>query len=221
MDICLESGQVIALVGSNGAGKTTLLRVLAGLQSYRGEMGIYSGTASGNGALKEPQFGLVFQNPDLQFFNASVGEEIRYRLDHFEPAVYGWLLDLLGLRSYETVPPLLLSEGEKRRLALAIVLMRQPAHGILLDEPSLGQDAHHKAILKTALRRVAESGRLVILATHDLELASFADQILLLRQTLAGPGGLLASGPARQLFGNAAAWEEAGLRLPHWIGVRP
>ncbi|MBN1813852.1 MAG: ABC transporter ATP-binding protein, partial [Anaerolineae bacterium] len=124
-------GCVVAIVGRNGVGKTTLLRALTGLQAH-------TGTVTIDG--KPPDLGLVFQNPDLQIFNPTVREEILYRVPEPDMALYAWALQVLGLERYENTPPLLLSEGEKKRVALATVLMRQPRHGILLDEPSLGQD---------------------------------------------------------------------------------
>ena len=68
-------------------------------------------------------------------------------------------------------PPLLLSEGEKRRVALATMLMLRPRHGVLLDEPALGQDTEHKSLLVRLLRSLAATGQVVAFSTHDIELA--------------------------------------------------
>jgi energy-coupling factor transport system ATP-binding protein len=200
-----DGGQVIAIVGRNGVGKTTLLRALTGLQQH-------SGAASAGGG--RPEFGLVFQNADLQLFNASVRDEILYRLPQPDMVYYAWLLQTLGLSLYEHTPPLLLSEGEKRRVALATALMRRPRHGLLLDEPALGQDAVHKARLVYLAHALAETGRLVILTTHDLNLAAQADRLLLL-----GPGGFVADGPPAQVLRDQAAWEQLGLFVPEWVKV--
>jgi energy-coupling factor transport system ATP-binding protein len=106
----------------------------------------------------------------------------------------------------------LLSEGEKKRLALALVLMQQPSHGLLLDEPSLGQDQGHKDTLVRLLRSVADSGRVVILTTHDLALASRADRMVLL-----GSQGVVIEGPTHQVLGETAAWDAIGIHLPDWF----
>ena len=198
-----QSGEIVALVGRNGVGKTTLLRALAGLQTF-------AGSAEVNG--RPPQFGLVFQNPDWQLFNPSVREEILYRLPEPDMSRYRQLLAALGLGPYEQTPPLLLSEGEKKRLALATVLMRQPAHGVLLDEPTLGQDAAHKAILLRLLRQIADSGQLVLITTHDLAVAAQCDRLVLL-----GDEGVLADDRPDIVFANSAAWARAGLLLPEWL----
>jgi energy-coupling factor transporter ATP-binding protein EcfA2 len=207
MNISVAGGKVVALVGRNGVGKTTLLRALTGIQKFQGA--IYART---NGTRVKPSFGLVYQNPDLQLFNASVREEILFRIPDPDMDFYEWLIDALGLAAYQDTPPLLLSEGEKRRVALATVLMRRPQHGILLDEPSLGQDRAHKQVLLNVVRALAQAGQLVVMATHDLELASQADRLVLL-----GQEGIVAAGPPDELMRAKHLWEEIGLLLPNWL----
>jgi energy-coupling factor transport system ATP-binding protein len=202
LSCALEAGQVVAIVGRNGVGKTTLLRALAGLQQHGGSVRMHG---------MQPDFGLAFQNADLQLFNATVREEILYRVTEPDMRLYGWLIQSLGLARYEDMPPLLLSEGEKKRLALATVLMRRPRHGLLLDEPALGQDMAHKMGLIAVARALARSGQLVILTTHDLPLAAQADWLMLL-----GPEGFVAEGPPRELLAQNAPWAKLGLTVPDW-----
>ena len=203
LNLSLDSGQVVAIVGRNGVGKTTLLRALAGLQKYSGKTKVISAEYDQN-----PDFGMVFQNPDFP----SVREELLYRLPDADLAYYAELIALLGLESYENTPPLLLSEGEKKRVALGLVLMRQPKHGVLLDEPSLGQDCVHKDTLIHILRALANSGQLVIITTHDLTLAKQADRLILL-----GDDGVIADGKPKLVFDDTSAWARAGLHLPDWF----
>ncbi len=198
-------GQIVAIVGRNGVGKTTLLRALTGLQEFNGRVTVNN---------EPPDFGLVFQNPDLQLFNASVRDEILYRLPNPDLDRYQSLLAALGLTLYETTPPLLLSEGEKKRLALATVLMRQPRHGLLLDEPSLGQDAAHKEMLLRLLHQVAAAGQLVLITTHDIALAAQADRLILL-----GSDGFVADGPPQMVLADATAWQRVGLAVPDWFSL--
>ena len=206
IDFTAASGELVAIVGQNGVGKTTLLRAVAGLQSYRGSIELH-----GSPGVEEPDLGLVFENPDLQLFNASVEKEITYRIEAPDFNYYRWLLHSLGLTPYEQASPLLLSEGEKKRLALAAVLMRNPAHGVLLDEPSLGQDMTHKQLLVKMLRKYAESGKVTIFATHDLHLTYQADKIIVL-----GKNSLIAAGNPQALYRQKSVWKEAGLVLPGW-----
>jgi energy-coupling factor transport system ATP-binding protein len=205
IDLELAGGQVTALVGVNGSGKTTLLRALVGLQRHEGSVVVTTGD--------EPDLGMVFQNPDLQLFNPTVREEMRYRMDAPDETLYGWLLSRLGLVRYEGASPLLLSEGEKKRLCLALVLQRRPQHGVLLDEPTLGQDDAHRATLGRMARSLAGSGRLVLTATHDLSWAAhYADRMLVLHD-----GRIVASGEPAALLRDAALWALVGLRVPAWV----
>jgi energy-coupling factor transport system ATP-binding protein len=203
------SGQVIALVGRNGSGKTTLLRALAGLQNYQGTIRCSDGD---NGNDSFPHFNMVFQNPDTQLFNPTVREEILYKLPNYNQDLYTWLIEALDLKRYEDTQPLLLSEGEKRRVALATAIMHPYKHGVLLDEPSLGQDRVHKDFLIRLLREMAKAGWFVLFTTHDLELASQADRMLLLTEQ-----GVICDGPTKEVLNNQHAWCEAGLFLPPWI----
>ena len=91
--------------------------------------------------------------------------------------------------------------------------MRQPAHGLLLDEPSLGQDQLHKTILIRLLRTLADTGQLVMMTTHDLTLASHADRLILL-----GPGGeVIADGLTDTVLNDSSAWQRTGILLPEWF----
>jgi len=203
----LQGGQVTAIVGRNGVGKTTLLRLLAGLQPYSGELVVCSDNRP-----EHPQLGIVFQNPDLQLFNPSVRDEILYHVDQPDLDLYHCLLVALDLERYEQAPPLLLSEGEKRRVALATVLMLRPRHGVLLDEPALGLDTYHKSLLLRLLRALAAAGQVVVFSTHDIELAAHADRLYLL-----GSQGIVGSGAPKELLLQTGLWAQLGLQIPDWV----
>ena len=206
-NVCLEltGGQIIALVGVNGSGKTTLLRSLVGLQRHEGKIEVSDG-----GTL---DLGLVYQNPDLQLFNPTVREEMLYRVAAPDEEWYRWLMARLGLERYQASSPLLLSEGEKKRLCLAMVLMRRPRHGVLLDEPTLGQDNRHRALLGRTVKGLADAGRLVVVATHDLAWAAhYATLMLVVHE-----GHIIASGAPDTLLGDAGLWQRVNLRVPDWV----
>jgi energy-coupling factor transport system ATP-binding protein len=208
IDLDLAGGQVVALVGANGSGKTTLLRALAGLQPHTGRI-----TGFSTGSRGKPRLGLAFQNPDRQIFNATVRQEVLFGLPDYDVRLYRGVLALLGLGPYEETPPLLLSEGEKKRLALATVLMRPGLSGICLDEPTLGQDEGHRRLLGLVLHRLASAGYLCLVATHDLGWAlQWADRLLMLRE-----GRLAACGEPRAVFERRDLWAQAGLLLPPWV----
>jgi energy-coupling factor transport system ATP-binding protein len=210
IDLELAGGQVVAVVGANGSGKTTLLRALSGLQEHSGRV---TGFVSGSGAA--PRLGLAFQNPDRQIFNATVRQEILFGLERPDERLYRRVVGLLGLAPYEDRAPLLLSEGEKKRLALATVLVRPELSGVCLDEPTLGQDERHRLLLGETLQRLAEAGYLCLVATHDLEWAArWCGRLLLLEG-----GRLLAAGDAQAILSRRELWARSGLLLPP--GVMP
>lgn len=175
IELDLAGGQVVAVAGPNGSGKTTLLRALAGLQPHDGRI-----TGSAHGA---PRLGLCFQNADRQIFNPTVRQELLFGLTRYDQDFYRCILELLGLAPYENTPPLLLSEGEKKRLALAIVLLRPGLCGVCLDEPTLGQDAGQRRILGQIVQHLAAAGYLCLVATHDVEWAGqWSDHVLMLQE---------------------------------------
>ncbi len=210
IDLALSGGQVVAVVGANGAGKTTLLRVVAGLQAHSGRL-----TGSIDGCARQPRVGLCFQNPDRQIFNPTVRDEILFGLAEHDEGVYRSILTLLGLAAYEDTRPLLLSEGEKKRLALATLLIRPGLCGVCLDEPTLGQDARHRRLLGRIVKRLAAAGYLCLIATHDLAWAAeWADQLLMLHA-----GRLVAAGTPPSVLGRQT-WHRAGLLLPNNLVTR-
>ncbi len=164
LDLELRGGSAVALLGPNGAGKTTLLRALCGLLRHEGRI-----SRRVDGIERRGVVGLCFQNADHQIFNGSVREELRYAVDRVDEDHYRGLLELLALSHLERRQPLLLSEGEKKRLAIGLLLMRPGLHGICLDEPTLGQDAAHRRSLGQTIRRLVEAGYLCVVATHDEE----------------------------------------------------
>ncbi len=103
--------------------------------------------------------------------------------------------------------PSALASGERAELG-----QTAPAHGLLLDEPTLGQDAAHKTILLRLLRQIAHSGQLVLITTHDLVLAAQCDRLVLL-----GDHGILADGSPQEVFTQTRAWQRAGLKVPNWL----
>lgn len=179
ISLSFSNGEIIAIIGPNGAGKTTFFRTLAGFQSYRGRILVKETP------LKEIplDMGMVFQNPDVQLFNPTIKEELLYGLPAIEREVYQELIAFLELDKYASSSPLLLSEGEKKRLSLGIALLRQPRHGFMLDEPTFGQDEVIKNFCGEMLRSLAQKGYACLVATHDMEWAkAYASRFVVIRK---------------------------------------
>ena len=173
----LREGEAVAITGLNGAGKTTALRVLGGLIAPQ------SGTVEYLEQSVEPHriparalvnlASSVLQNPSYGFGNGTVGDEAPA---HERAAV--------GLRGMDRRHPQSLSGGERRRLAIASALSREPRI-LLLDEPSFGQDAHSWHDLLDRLRDYLDAGGSIVLASHDqLLVRSLAHRVIHLGETL-------------------------------------
>ncbi len=175
----VQPGESVALMGRNGAGKSTLLRHAAGLlEPTRGRI-----SSAGRVAL-------LLQNPGDYFVRERVAEEA--------PA---HALAAVGLAEMAQRNPRDLSGGERQRLALAIVTGSGEEPALLaLDEPTRGMDREAKAELARELRRRAERGQAVIVATHDPEFAAAcADRAILMAD-----GRVIADGTAAELL--AGGW---------------
>ncbi len=169
-DVRLHRGETIALVGTNGAGKTTLLRLLAGLaRPERGQI-----TDDGGMPVPRSRIGMLLQNADDALFCRTVREEVAYSahaLTRYDAAWIAMLIARFALEPLLERPPLSLSDGEKRRVALAAMLAHRPDI-VLLDEPTAGQDRQRRIALAAVLATLRAEGVGVILATHDMEFAA-------------------------------------------------
>jgi len=176
VDLTLQRNDTLALMGSNGSGKTTLGKLIMGLLQPTAGKVCLDGRPVQEYSLAERgrRVGYVFQNPERQFFAASVADEIGFALGFrgFSPAEVeervAELLAFFELEQYAQAFPFHLSHGEKQRLALAAVMALQPEF-IILDEPSTGLDWARKNKLIKALEGIRERGVGYIIISHDHE----------------------------------------------------
>jgi energy-coupling factor transporter ATP-binding protein EcfA2 len=183
----LESGVVQVLAGKNGVGKTTLARILCGLlPPDSGRFFLNGRHASRSDMLRAGS--LVFQNPEYQFITDSVRTEIQSALDQAAqtsiPARNAKsaeaVLRELGLAHRAHEHPFNLTLGEKRRLAVGAALA-QGGEFLIIDEPTLGQDAFQTRALGNQLRMAAREGTAILVITHDAEfITTFGDRVLLM-----------------------------------------
>ncbi|HIK36937.1 MAG: energy-coupling factor ABC transporter ATP-binding protein [Geminocystis sp.] len=190
ISLAIQQGKRYALIGRNGCGKTTLLRLANGL--YRPQKGVirwrgkqldYTGPC-----LRQwrQNVGLVFQNPEQQLVATTVVEDLSYGLCNLglPPTEVARrveeALDTFQLREIAHQPVNYLSLGEKKRLALADVMILKPKL-LLLDEPMAYLDYVQRAELKTQLYKIHREGTTIVVATHDLDFAyGWADEIIML-----------------------------------------
>ncbi len=219
IDLRIEPGERIALVGGNGAGKTTLLRALAGLLPVPTGAVAIGGHAIGSPtAAVAAGVGLVFQNPDDQLFGATVIEDVLFgprNLGLDEPTARAQaisVLETLGLGALAERPVESLSFGEKKRACLAGVLVMRPSL-LLLDEPTAGLDpAGEQALVKLLDQLHRERPLTLLLASHAIDLIPYlADRVLLLDR-----GQIRCDGTPSELLWRSDDLERAHLRTP-WV----
>jgi len=211
VSLSVERGSILAIVGANGAGKTTLVKHFNGLyKPHKGKVEVLGmDTRKVRVADLAAQVGLVFQNPYEQLFASSVREELE-----IGPRILGkrderWLAELIELFDLKGLlerPPLLLSEGEKKRVAFASVIATRPEI-IVLDEPTAGQDEVSRRRLGKLLSQLRSRGHTVVLVTHDLE---FAEENAGTWVVL-GQGKVLAQGTPHDIMADEALMKAAAL----------
>lgn len=225
LSLKVEAGQRVVLLGANGSGKSTLLRLMDALCfPSRGTIRAFGQP------LTEEHFqddaanyefrrrvGLVFQNPDVQLFNPTVFDELA-----FGPLQLGWPKERIRTRVAETLarfsighlkdrPPHRLSGGEKKRVALASVLILEP-EVLLLDEPTAALDPESQSAVIQFLVECRSTGQTVITATHDLDIVEdIADHAFV----LAG-GRLVEEGSAAELVRDVELLQRTHLAHSHW-----
>ena len=194
VDLTVNAGQIVALMGLSGAGKTTVLRAVAALQPFSagtitlGDVALHPGPIlpqSRLGALRA-KVGMVFQEHAL-FEHLTVLDNVILAPIHAR----GWmreraekaameLLESLGVAERAQAFPRQLSGGQAQRVAIARALVLDPQL-LLMDEPTSALDPARRVTLADTLRRLTEGGRGLLISTHDQDFAELcADRIVLL-----------------------------------------
>ena len=196
VSLSLRAGEVLVILGPNGAGKSTLAACLSGLLPPR------AGRRTGApGAV-------VFQNPEAHFSRESVRAEIE-ALDS-RPERVTQILDRWALTSVALHHPFSLSQGQKRRLSIALMAEADRWPVLILDEPTAGLDGAAEAALVRRIRTLARERRGIALITHDMDFAlSVADRAVLLDR-----GAIAFDGDFRALLREEKLLSRAGLSPP-------
>lgn len=220
----IQSGTRVALLGANGSGKSTLLRLLDGLYFPTSGSISFFGQKLHPDLFVEDSFafsfrrrvGLVFQNSDAQLFNPTVLDEVA-----FGPLQLHWpkdeildrvhrVLEWMEITHLKDRPPHRLSGGEKKRVALASVLVLDPEI-LLLDEPTAALDPRSESQIIDLLIGWGDGAKTVVTATHDLGLVEdIADSCFLLQS-----GKVIAEGTPSNILGDISLLEKASLVHAH------
>lgn len=225
VDLTIRAGEALVILGPNGSGKSTLLKILDGL--YRPTSGrVLAFGRDITSAADDPELGywlhqrvgLVFQEPDVQLFSPTVFDDVA-----FGPLQLGWpterirqavftTLNELGILHLSDRAPFELSGGEKKRVALATVLVMDP-EVILLDEPTANLDPRSRVQLIELLTELHRRGRTLIIATHELDLvATLATRVVVFGEQEHRP---IAEGPPELILTDRTLLLRANLIHEH------
>jgi len=184
----IKKGEFLIITGANGSGKTVLTRHLNGLlKPSSGVVYLHNEPIFNNLINTRTKIGLIFQDANSQFVGQTVFEEVAFGLENLQipqEAVnqkVREILSLVGLEKKENVHPHVLSGGQKRKLAIAGVLVMEP-EVIVLDEPFTGLDYPGVQMVLKQLVDLHKKGHTLVLVTHDLEkVLAHSDRIVVLK----------------------------------------
>jgi len=221
LSLSVYPAERIAVLGANGCGKSTLLKLLGGLifpqsGSYRA-----FGRQIDDRLLSRDPFGIyfrkavgiLFQNSDAQLFNPTVEDEIAFGpLQMNDPpeeirSKVHRTIEMFGIGAIRDRAPYELSGGEKKKVAIASMMVMDPQI-LLLDEPTAGLDPRSSRALVDAIIEAEESGKTVVTATHDLHVVSeIARRVLVFGEDRR----ILASGTPEEILSNRSLLLAANL----------
>jgi cobalt/nickel transport system ATP-binding protein len=224
LDLTVNAGRRVVLLGANGSGKSTLLRILNALAFPDEGTVRFCGEPLTERAFEDDGFGmqfrrrvgLVFQNPDVQLFSPTVFDEVA-----FGPLQLRWPPDEVRRKVSETLEmmeithlkgrsPHHLSMGEKKRVALASVLVLDPEI-LLLDEPTSALDPKSESRMIDFLVRARGGPKTIVTTTHDLDIVEdVADDCFVFHE-----GRIAAEGTPTQILGDSALLKSTGLLHSH------
>ncbi|MEW5748159.1 MAG: ATP-binding cassette domain-containing protein [Candidatus Thermoplasmatota archaeon] len=188
VNLSVDRGEYLAIVGGNGSGKTTLAKHMNGLlRPGSGEVLVLGAPASSRTVAELARVvGYVFQNPDHQLFCGTVQEEVAFGPSNLglEPVEVRTrtehAIDIMGLSHVKGRSPLSLSLGLRRRVSIASVIAMRP-QVLVLDEPTTGLDAGEAKDLMSIVRVLNEEGSTIVLITHEMKLvAEHANRVVVM-----------------------------------------
>jgi energy-coupling factor transporter ATP-binding protein EcfA2 len=223
IDLEVQRGEFVSLMGPTGVGKTTLCLALNGIVP-RSMGGIFKGDVivSGLNTKKHPvstlasKVGLVLQDPESQFFSMTVEDEVAFGpeslgvppseiLDRID-----WALDVVQMSDFRERSPFQLSGGEKQRVAIASILAMKPGI-IVLDEPTSGLDPIGKSqVFRVVQELKRQEDITVFMVEQEAErIAEFSDRVIVMHD-----GKIVLAGTPSEIFCQVETMHEIGLAVP-------
>ena len=218
LDLEIEKGTFVAIIGHNGSGKSTLAKHFNAILLPMGGRVLVGGADTADEALLleiRRRVGMVFQNPDNQIVATVVEEDVA-----FAPENLGYpqneirrrvdeALEIVGMGEYREHAPHLLSGGQKQRVAIAGVLAMEP-ECIVFDEPTAMLDPRGRDSIIRVIRDLRDNhGVTIVLITHHMDEAVNADRVIVLSD-----GEIIMDGAPREVFLDIHTLRQAGLDIP-------
>lgn len=218
VNVAIEQGEFVAIIGTNGSGKSTLAKHFNALLHPTGGKCIVAGMDTADIELTwyiRQKVGMVFQNPDNQIVAAVVEEDIAFgpenlgvESNEIKERVDS-ALALVGMSEYRKHAPHLLSGGQKQRIAIAGVLAIKP-ECLVLDEPTAMLDPKSREeVMQTVLKLNKQEGITVVHITHFMQEAILADRIIVMND-----GKVEKTGTPHEVFSDVVSVIKLGLEVP-------
>lgn len=224
INLCIDRGDFIAIIGNTGSGKSTLIKhINALIKPTEGEV-LFDGVNiySKDYNLKElrKKIGMVFQYPDYQLFAETVLEDVAFAATNYgydknkseEMAID--ILKFMEIEDLKDRSPFMLSGGEKRKVAFSGSVVLDP-EVIILDEPEAGLDPSSRVKFFNHLKTLNEKGKTIIFVTHNLDdVVEYADKVVVLHE-----GELIKVTDVRSAFYDEELIKKANISTPDIINV--
>ena len=218
LDLTVEKGSFVALLGHNGSGKSTLAKHFNAIQLPTGGRVLVRGMDTADEALTlkiRQTVGLVLQNPDNQLVSTIVEEDVAFGPENLgvKPEKIRQRVDealkAVGMEAYRHHAPHKLSGGQKQRIAIAGILAMRP-ECIVLDEPTAMLDPQGRREVLDTIRALNREGQMtVVLITHYMDEAAQADRVVVMDN-----GQILCDGTPRQVFAQVERLRGVALDVP-------
>ena len=217
IDLAVQEGEFVVILGHNGSGKSTFARLVNALNtptSGRLEVaGMDTAKEENQLAIRETA-GMVFQNPDNQLVATVVDEEVAFGPEHLGVPREEILervqqsLRMVGMEQYQKRAPHMLSGGQKQRIAIASTLAMHPKM-IIFDEATAMLDPKGRSDILRIIHQLNEQGMTILLITHFMEEAVGADQVVVMSN-----GFVLKKGTPQEIFFDEQLLQKAELLPP-------
>ena len=219
VDLSIQKGEKIVVIGSNGAGKSTLFLLLNGILKPESGSYAYKGReihyTKQEMRMLRKEIGIVFQEPDQQIVSQTVFHEVAFGLmnlgyskEEVKQRVLA-MLEKLNIQDLKDCPPHYLSGGQKKSVTIADILVMEP-EVLLSDEPTASLDPLNQENVERILGQIANEGKTIVVSTHDMEFASrFADRILVV-----GEGTIIGNGTPMEIFSDKNLLYRAFVKPP-------